>query len=80
MVIATIDGQVVSWENNYFGTPSGEAAKANPVQVTATIDGQVVSWANNYFGETTPAPTTTAQPVPAKEPGKALSNFFRERY
>jgi hypothetical protein len=57
IISATIDGQVASWKNNYFG-PSANAAPADPKKadmVTATIDGQVVSWVNNWFG---PAPTT----------------------
>ena len=68
MVTATIDGQVVSWENNYFGTPSGQAAKDTPVEVTATIDGQGVSWTNNWFGDSTDAPAPSAS-TSANRPG-----------
>ena len=46
-VVATIDGKVVSWENNYFGPTTA----AGPVWVTATIDGKVVSWINNWVGD-----------------------------
>ena len=77
-VTATIDGQVVSWTNNYPGAPTsaGAAVAAGSDWVTATIDGQIVSWVNNWPGSAaaTPAPTsapaaasamTTAAPVPA---------------
>ena len=49
VVTATIDGQVVSWENNWFGgsPPQSTAVSASSVWsstdcVTATIAGQVV--------------------------------------
>ncbi|TVY80728.1 putative serine-rich protein P23A10.11c [Lachnellula suecica] len=62
VISATIDGQVVSWDNNWFGekTPSTPGVSPPAVWVTATIDGQVVSWVNNWFGDS----STTANPVP----------------
>ncbi|RMD40065.1 hypothetical protein DV735_g5053, partial [Chaetothyriales sp. CBS 134920] len=58
MVTATINGQVVSWVNQYSGdtsSPAADASQANPndsspPMVTATINGQVVSWVNEYSG------------------------------
>lgn len=65
-VTATIDGQVVSWTNNWPGAPtsvSTAAASAGADWVTATIDGQVVSWANNWAGATTTPSSTIASPA-----------------
>jgi hypothetical protein len=68
-VTATIDGQVVSWINNWLGEtaiPSGTASVTPSVQmVTATIDGQVVSWPNNWFGAPTSISTPKSAPVSA---------------
>lgn len=62
-VTATIDGQVVSWQNNWSGSPTSAPASAVPAQatgagqwITATIDGQVVSW--QMDATTAPAATT----------------------
>jgi hypothetical protein len=72
-VTATIDGKVVSWQNNWFGESSVAApashtsAEAAPQEVTATIDGQVVSWQTNWFGESSvaaPASHTSAEAAP----------------
>jgi hypothetical protein len=58
-VTATIDGEVVSWINNWFGETVTLPATASSPWITATIDGQVVSWPNNNGG----SPTTTPEPV-----------------
>jgi hypothetical protein len=66
MVTATIDGQVVSWLNNWHPdsttapAPIQPVAIASQVMVTATIDGQVVSWVNDWHpGVSTSVPATT---------------------
>ncbi|KAG0651197.1 Allergen Asp [Hyphodiscus hymeniophilus] len=70
-ISATINGEVVSWENNWFGpgvTPTaiGFASSTSSVQwVTATIDNEVVSWVNDWFGPSTSAPTLSAQMITA---------------
>jgi hypothetical protein len=68
-VIATINGEVVSWINQYDGsapaTPTvtvtagcGATKRAVGGIVIATINGDVVSWTNNYDGKgAAPAPT-----------------------
>jgi len=78
-ISATIDGQVVSWENNWFGHANAKTTGTLDKQiVTATIDGQVVSWTNNWSGSyalVTPnssqdnLPTTPAQ---IKAPGMSV--------
>lgn len=69
-VSATIDGQVVSWQNNWFGDKvvSAPDASTSQVMVTATIDGQVVSWTNNYFGEYSAAPGVAPPTTPIVDP------------
>ncbi|KND91419.1 Protein TOS1 [Tolypocladium ophioglossoides CBS 100239] len=47
MVTATIDGKVVSWQNNWFGPPTTTPAPVKADMITATIDGKVVSWEKN---------------------------------
>lgn len=67
MVVATINGNVVSWVNN---AAPATAAAGEPM-VTATIDGKVVSWANNYHpgAAATPAPALASPaPAPASNP------------
>jgi hypothetical protein len=74
-VIATINGQVVSWINQYDGgastTPAaptvtvsagcGVAKRAEGNMVVATINGDVVSWVNSYEGKgAAPASTRAA--------------------
>jgi hypothetical protein len=74
-VIATIDGQVVSWINEYDGgaraTPTaaptvtvttgcGVAKRGVGDMVTATINGVVVSWINTYDGKPKPTPAAAA--------------------
>ncbi|QDS67711.1 hypothetical protein FKW77_005634 [Venturia effusa] len=70
-VVATINGQVVSWTNQYDGgAPALPAAPTITVtagcgpdkravgdMVVATINGDVVSWVNTYDGRPAPAPT-----------------------
>ncbi|KUJ24321.1 uncharacterized protein LY89DRAFT_572863 [Mollisia scopiformis] len=68
-ISATIDGQVVSWGNNYFGPSSVLADEGKQVMVTATIDGQVVSWVNNWFGSTQAATTVPTQAAPVAPVG-----------
>lgn len=66
MVVATILGAVVSWENNYFGpsaTPAPGVDNTTPQMVTATINGEVVSWVNNWYPD-----STVAAPVPSPTP------------
>ena len=63
IISAVIDGQEVSWENNYVGLSS-----TSEVEVTATIDGVVVSWANNYH------PEKTAVPQPASVASASVNN------
>jgi hypothetical protein len=78
-VTATIDGQVVSWENNWFGPPattltaSSTSSESSVEWVTATIDGKVVSWINNYFGPPTYTVTSSAQMVTATINGVVVS-------
>ena len=68
-VIATIDGKLASWENNWFGpaaaTPTTilTSSTSSVRWVTATIDGQVVSWVNNWSGP--PATPTGSNTPPA---------------
>lgn len=52
MVIATIDGKVVSWVNDWTGLETSVAASSatQATEVVATIDGKVVSWANDWTG------------------------------
>ncbi|RDI89863.1 hypothetical protein Vi05172_g195 [Venturia inaequalis] len=70
-VIATINGEEVSWINQYDGgAPAAPAAPTMTVtagcepakravgdKVVATINGDVVSWTNTYDGKAAPAPT-----------------------
>lgn len=62
-VIATINGQIVSWLNNYDGASTSSSAAATTTgavdMVTATINGVVVSWVNSYAGAAA-TPTTLA--------------------
>lgn len=66
MVIATINGQTVSWEKTGFQDTAHARSKA-PDMVTATINGQVVSWVNNYFGQETLATSSTPAAVLATQ-------------
>lgn len=63
MVVATIDGQVVSWTNNWSGEAATTSAAATSSAaddiVVATIDGVVVSWTNNWSGESSTAAAAT---------------------
>ena len=67
-VIQTMNGQVVSWVNEYDGHPATRV-----VAVTATINGEVVSWATDYAG-------TTASTSPVQEVffGKATNRPTEE--
>lgn len=70
-VTATINGELVSWINQYDGgapaapaAPTmtvtagcGQAKRAVGDMVVATINGDVVSWINTYDGKAAPAPT-----------------------
>ncbi|CAD6442185.1 96f09121-de62-402b-b8d4-8d082bf913ba [Sclerotinia trifoliorum] len=49
---ATIDGQIVSWDNNW-PTPGLNAYDGGAVPVTATIDSEKQTWINNWFGPST---------------------------
>lgn len=63
MVVATIDGQVVSWANNWSGESSTAAAATTAAGadiVVATINGQVVSWTNNWSGESSTSAAVAA--------------------
>ncbi|RMZ90654.1 hypothetical protein DV736_g2102, partial [Chaetothyriales sp. CBS 134916] len=68
MVTATINGQVVSWVNQYSGatiSPMAEPSQTSqndslPSMVTATIKGQVISWVNQYSGESSVASGTSS--------------------
>ena len=74
-VVATIDGKVVSWQNDWTGqTP------ASPRMVTTTIDGQIVSLVNDWTGETatvsatsSTSSTSSTQWVTATIDGKVVS-------
>lgn len=73
-VVATINGEVVSWINQFDGgAPAAPAAPTVTVtagcgpakrtvgdMIVATINGDVVSWANTYDGKAVPAPTPAA--------------------
>ncbi|KAJ8066048.1 hypothetical protein OCU04_005140 [Sclerotinia nivalis] len=66
-IYATIDGQLVSWDNNW-PTPGLNAYDGGAVPVTATIDGEKQTWINNWFGPSTStmvsqASTTVSQVV-----------------
>ncbi|TGO65514.1 hypothetical protein BCON_0002g00990 [Botryotinia convoluta] len=66
-IYATIDGQLVSWDNNY-PTPGLDAFNGGAKTVTATIDGELKTWINNWFGPSTTtmvsqASTTVPQSV-----------------
>lgn len=85
MVVATIYGKVVSWENNYFGpsaTQTPNAPAPSPVMVTATIDGKVVSWVNNWYPDAAVATPATSPPeVPGVgAPTEKASLFHFSRY
>lgn len=71
-ITATINGDVVSWINQY----DGEAACAVPV--TATIDGVVVSWINDFCGpstaETTTSTVATSVVSPASGPATSTTS------
>ncbi|PQE20144.1 hypothetical protein CJF30_00001454 [Rutstroemia sp. NJR-2017a BBW] len=68
-IYATVDGQVVSWDDNMAISMSQSDVKPAAQVVTATIDGQIQTWLNNWFGSaptpvlasdsTTPASHTT---------------------
>lgn len=60
-IYATIDGQLVSWDDN-SPTTAANAQEGAGKMVTATIDGQVQTWVNNWFGPTTPTATSQASP------------------
>ena len=81
-ISAIIDGQVVSWENNWFGDTNAKTTVAPDKQmVTATIDGQVVSWANNWFGGSSLVTRMSSQdnlpttPAQIKAPGMLVPTF-----
>lgn len=54
-IVATINGQEVSWKENAAG-----AAAAQPAMITATIDGKVVSWPNPAAKQTQAPATSVA--------------------
>ncbi|QSZ37493.1 hypothetical protein DSL72_008591 [Monilinia vaccinii-corymbosi] len=63
-IYATIDGQLVSWDDNSpTQAPGANDQHGSPGMVTATIDGKVQTWANNWFGPTTPTATSQASPT-----------------
>ncbi|RMZ76160.1 hypothetical protein DV738_g5128, partial [Chaetothyriales sp. CBS 135597] len=80
MVTATINGEVVSWVNQYSGgagSSTGEASQTNPndspcPMVTATINGEVVSWVNEYTGDDSTAASDTS-PDPSSSPSAAVA-------
>ncbi|TAQ87470.1 hypothetical protein B7494_g4209 [Chlorociboria aeruginascens] len=74
-ITATIDGQVVSWENNWFGKPVASVT-SSPVMVTATIDGQVVSWENNWFGDTVANGSPTSATVTNTVDGQVQTGTY----
>lgn len=85
MVVATIYGKVVSWENNYFrpsATQTPNAPVPSPVMVTATIDGKVVSWVNNWYPDAVIATPATSPPeAPGlSAPTEKTSLFHFSRY
>lgn len=64
---ATIDGQLVSWDDNY-PTSGLDAFNSGAKTVTATINGEIQTWINNWFGPSTTtmvsqASTTVPQSV-----------------
>ncbi|ESZ98134.1 hypothetical protein SBOR_1513 [Sclerotinia borealis F-4128] len=66
-ISATIDGQLVSWDDN-SPTPVANVYDGAAKVVTATINDEIQTWANNWFGSSTsksvhPAPTTVFQGV-----------------
>lgn len=91
-VVATINGNIVSWENNYHG-PTSQAPRVpsscmHPATVTAPIDGIMETWINNWNGGN-PLPTCqtdaaglfaslapVATSVPLPGPEAASSNAF----
>jgi hypothetical protein len=57
-VVATINGVVQSWINDFAGgAAAAPTAAAGADIVTATINGVVQTWANNYGGAAAAAPT-----------------------
>lgn len=78
-IYATIDGQLVSWDNNY-PTPGLDAFNGGAKTVTATIDGKIQTWINNWFGPSSTAMVTqasTAVPQSASQ-GAATSEEAQE--
>ncbi|KAH8679839.1 putative TOS1-like glycosyl hydrolase-domain-containing protein [Tricladium varicosporioides] len=68
-IVATINGQEVSWKENAAG-----AAAVQPAMITATIDGKVVSWPNPAAQQTQPPATSVAaQQNPAPAPTVATT-------
>ncbi|KAF7902776.1 hypothetical protein EAF00_002679 [Botryotinia globosa] len=61
---ATIDGQLVSWDDNY-PTAGLDASNGDPKTVTATINGEIQTWINNWFG---PSTTTMVSQASATVP------------
>ncbi|KAI9648242.1 target of Sbf [Ciborinia camelliae] len=48
-IYATIDGQLVSWDDN-SPTPAANVNDGAAKMVTATINGEIQTWVNNWFG------------------------------
>ncbi|TGO30690.1 hypothetical protein BPAE_0004g01490 [Botrytis paeoniae] len=76
---ATIDGQLVSWDDNY-PTPGLDAFNGGAKTVTATINGEIQTWINNWFGSsTTTMASQTSTTVPQSvSQGAATSEEAQE--
>jgi hypothetical protein len=80
-IYATVDGQVVSWDNNIATSMHQSDVKSAAQVVTAMIDGQTQTWLNNWFGST-PTPvkasdsTTAASHITAASKSNSTP-FFR---
>ena len=91
-VTATIDGQVVSWQNDWSGvaaatpTPAVTSAASGPAAtpaaggdyVTATIDGVVVSWINNWPPPASTAGAATPASTAAAAPTPTSASFCKD--
>jgi len=76
-ITATINGQVVSWKNNYDGSSAAMTTQANAPVITATVNGEVVSWTNNYGGASATTTQSSTLVIPTPSPSLQDSTTAR---
>lgn len=67
-VIATIDGKVDSFEDNWYTPATSAPAPASDLEITATINGNVVSFADTWNNPAAPVETVTNMAAASASP------------